>query len=168
MATVTVEDVRSRREYKSDSLYVGRVLVHPKRVDGTFRRIKWAVLVVLLGIYYVVPWIRWDRGPGAPDQAVLIDMPGRRAYFFGLEIWPQEVYYLAGLLILGAFGLFMVTSLFGRVWCGFTCPQTVWTDLFMWVESKIEGDRNARIKLDRQPMIGRRRSSGGSSTPPGS
>ncbi len=152
MATVTVEDVRSRRQYKSDPLYVGRVPVHPKRVDGTFRRIKWAVLVVLLGIYYLVPWIRWGRGPGAPDQAVLIDMPGRRAYFFGLEIWPQEVYYLAGLLILGAFGLFMVTSLFGRVWCGFTCPQTVWTDLFMWVESKIEGDRNARIKLDRAPM----------------
>ncbi|HET6467290.1 MAG TPA: cytochrome c oxidase accessory protein CcoG, partial [Geminicoccaceae bacterium] len=148
---VAVEDARSRKEYRSDPLYIGRVPVYPKRVDGTFRRIKWAVLAVLLGIYYVVPWIRWDRGPGAPDQAVLIDMPGRRAYFFWLEIWPQEVYFLAGLLILAAFGLFMVTSLFGRVWCGFTCPQTVWTDLYMWVESRIEGDRNARMRLDKQP-----------------
>ena len=79
-------------------------------------------------------------------------MPGRRIYFFWIEIWPQEIYYLAGLLILAAIGLFLVTSLFGRVWCGFTCPQTVWTDLFMWVERAIEGDRNKRIKLDQSPM----------------
>ena len=108
-----------------------------------------------MAIYYLAPWLRWDRGPDAPDQAILVDMPGRRAYFFWIEIWPQEVYYLAGLLILAAIGLFFVTSLAGRVWCGFTCPQTVWTDLFMWVERVIEGDRNRRMKLDQAPHVGR-------------
>jgi cytochrome c oxidase accessory protein FixG len=98
-----------------------------------------------------VPWIRWDRGPDAPGQAVLVDMQHGRLYFFMFEIWPQEVYYLTGLLILGAIALFAATSLFGRVWCGFTCPQTVWTDLFMWVERLIQGDRNERMKLDRAP-----------------
>ena len=105
--------------------------IHPKDVAGTFRRLKWILLVVLLGIYYVTPWLRWDRGPGAPDQAVLIDMANRRFYFFFIEIWPQEFYYVAGLLIMAGVGLFLVTSLFGRVWCGYACPQTVWTDLFM-------------------------------------
>src|SRR6185436_6604484 len=105
----------------------------------------------LLGIYYLAPWLPWDRGPGAPNQALLIDMPGRRAYFLWIEIWPQEIYFLAGLLILGALGLFLATSIAGRVWCGFTCPQTVWTDLFMQVERWIEGDRNRRVKLDQEP-----------------
>jgi cytochrome c oxidase accessory protein FixG len=133
-------------------LYADRVKVYPQRIAGRFRRIKWAVLIALLAIYYLVPWIRWDRGAGAPDQAVLIDMPGRRAYFFFVEIWPQEVYYLTGLLIMGAIGLFFATSLLGRVWCGFTCPQTVWTDLYVWVERLIEGDRNKRMKLDRAAL----------------
>ncbi len=139
----------SAAEADSPPLYADRVRVYPARVSGPYRRFKWAALVVLLGIYYVGPWLRWDRGPGAPDQALLIDMPARRAYFFSLEIWPQEIYYLTGLLIVGAVGLFLVTSLFGRVWCGYSCPQTVWTDLFMWVERRIEGDRNARMRLDR-------------------
>jgi cytochrome c oxidase accessory protein FixG len=139
-------------ETSQPPLYADRVKVYPQRIAGQFRKIKWAVLTVLLGIYYLAPWLRWDRGPNAPDQAILVDMPGRRAYFFWIEIWPQEVYYLAGILILAAIGLFFVTSLAGRVWCGFTCPQTVWTDLFMWVERAIEGDRNKRMKLDQAPM----------------
>jgi cytochrome c oxidase accessory protein FixG len=130
-------------------LYASREKIYPRRAEGKFRRLKWLALGLLLGLYYVGPWIRWDRGPGAPDQALLVDMPGRRAYFFAVEIWPQEVYYLTGLLILGAIGLFLVTAWFGRVWCGFTCPQTVWTDLFLWVERHIEGDRNARMRLDK-------------------
>ena len=134
-----------------DRLYADRVKVYARSIQGNYRRIKWSVLGILLALYYLGPWIRWDRGAGAPDQALLIDMPGRRAYFFWIEIWPQEVYYLTGLLILGAVGLFLVTAWLGRVWCGFTCPQTVWTDLFMWVESKIEGDRNARMRLDKGP-----------------
>jgi cytochrome c oxidase accessory protein FixG len=136
----------------SASFYATRKKVYPRAVAGPYRRIKWALLVVCLGIYYVVPWLRWDRGPGAPDQAVLLDLPGRRAYFLWIEIWPQEIYYLSGLLILGAVGLFLATSLLGRVWCGYTCPQTVWTDLFMWVERLIEGDRVERMRLDRQPF----------------
>jgi cytochrome c oxidase accessory protein FixG len=140
----------------TESLYAGRVKVYPQRITGRFRTIKWIVLGVLLSIYYLVPWLRWDRGPSAPDQAVLVDMAGRRAYFFWIEIWPQEVYYLAGLLILAAVGLFLVTSVAGRVWCGYTCPQTVWTDLYMQVERWIEGDRNRRMKLDEEPWSARK------------
>ncbi|MCX7374497.1 MAG: cytochrome c oxidase accessory protein CcoG [Alphaproteobacteria bacterium] len=138
------------------SLYAAHRKVHPRSVNGPVRRFKWAVLMALLGLYYIVPWLRWDRGPGAPDQAVLVDMGHGRLYFFWIELWPQEVYFLTGILVLAAIGLFAVTSLFGRVWCGFTCPQTVWTDLFMWVERAIQGDRNTRIKLDAQPMSGRK------------
>ncbi len=150
-ASVATEDAQSFKEQKDDPLYASRVQIYPKAVKGLFRRIKWAVLVVFLAIYYIVPWIRWDRGPIAPDQAVLVDMPGRRLYFFFIEIWPQEIYYLTFLLMAAAFGLFLATAIGGRVWCGFTCPQTVWTDLFMWIERKIQGDRGARIRLDKQP-----------------
>src|SRR5258708_26801528 len=94
-------------------LFANRVKVYPRRVKGTIRQIKWAVLTVCLSVYYLVPWLRWERGTGRPDQAVLIDMANGRGYFFGIEIWPQEIYYIAGLLILGAIGLFFVTSLFG-------------------------------------------------------
>ena len=147
------DDARSVREQRERApLYVGRVRVYPKRVRGLFRRMKWVALVLLLAIYYSVPWLRWDRGPNAPDQAVLIDLPNRRAYFFWIEIWPQEVYYLMALMLLAALGLFLVSSLVGRVWCGYACPQTVWTDLFLWVERLVEGDRNARIKLDASPL----------------
>ncbi len=149
-------DVKAVNSAEHHALYQKRVPIYPKLAHGTFRKIKWAFLFVLLGIYYIVPFIRWDRGPGAPDQAVLADFAGRRFYFFFIEIWPQEVYYITGLLMLAAFGLFMATSLFGRVWCGYACPQTVWTDLFIAVERMIEGDRNARIKLARQPLRGKK------------
>lgn len=132
-------------------LYANRQKVYPKQVSGPIRRAKWAVLVLCLGLYYTMPLIRWDRGPNLPDQAVLVDMTSARLFFFWIEIWPQEVYYLTGLLVLAAIGLFAATSLFGRVWCGFACPQTVWTDLFMWVERSIQGDRNARMRLDQHP-----------------
>ena len=104
---------------------------------------------LLLALYYVVPWLRWDRGPGAPDQAVLVDMPRRASSSSGSRSGRRRSISSPAALILAAFALFAVTSLFGRVWCGFTCPQTVWTDLFMWVERGIQGDRNARMKLDR-------------------
>jgi len=134
------------------SLYSDHVKVYPRAVAGRFRNIKWAVLIACLAAYYIGPWIRWDRGANAPDQALLLDMAGRRGYFFNIEIWPQEVYYITGLLILGAVALFLATSLFGRIWCGYACPQTVWTDLYMLVERWVEGDRNARMKLDQQPL----------------
>ncbi|MBA5776148.1 cytochrome c oxidase accessory protein CcoG [Stappia sp. F7233] len=120
-------------------------------VKGTFRRIKWALLFITLGIYYFLPFVRWDRGPDAPDQAVLVDLAGRRGYFFFIEIWPQEVYYLTGLLILAAMALFLMNAVAGRLWCGYLCPQTVWTDLFLWVERHTEGDRRERMLLAKEP-----------------
>ena len=134
-----------------DKLYEKRQFVHPKRIDGPFRRFKWLVMLVTLGIYYGTPWIRWDRGPYAPDQAVLVDLANRRFYMFGIEIWPHEFYFVAGMLIMAGIGLFLVTSAVGRAWCGYTCPQTVWTDLFQHVDRFVDGDRNARIKLDAAP-----------------
>ncbi len=125
--------------------------IYPMAVRGTFRRIKWALLIITLGIYYFLPFLRWDRGPNAPDQALLIDMARRRAYFFNIEIWPQEVYYITGLLILAAMVLFLMNAVAGRIWCGYLCPQTVWTDLFLLIERKIEGDRRDRMALDRSP-----------------
>ncbi|MGJ8621684.1 MAG: cytochrome c oxidase accessory protein CcoG [Yoonia sp.] len=128
-------------------LYAPREPIFPRRVKGFYRTLKWWVMAVTLGIYYLTPWIRWDRGPNLPDQAVLIDMANRRFYFFWIEIWPHEFYFVAGLLIMAGLGLFLFTSALGRVWCGYTCPQTVWTDLFILVERWIEGDRNARVRL---------------------
>jgi cytochrome c oxidase accessory protein FixG len=134
-----------------EPLFAARKAIHPKDVSGQFRNLKWIIMAVTLGIYYVTPWLRWDRGPFAPDQAVLLDLQHRRFYFFFLEIWPQEFYIVAALLIMAGLGLFILTSAAGRVWCGYTCPQTVWTDLFIAVERFIQGDRNARIALDKAP-----------------
>jgi polyferredoxin len=129
------------------SLYARHEPVFPRRVKGKFRSLKWVIMVVTLGIYYLTPWIRWDRGPEMPDQAVLVDLAGRRFYFFWIEIWPHEFYFIAGLLIMAGLGLFLFTSALGRVWCGYACPQTVWTDLFILTERWVEGDRNARVRL---------------------
>ena len=133
------------------SLYAKRQPVYPKAVDGRFRRLKWAIMAVTLAIYWVTPWIRWDRGPYAPDQAVLVDLAHRRFYMFAIEIWPHEFYYVAGLLIMAGIGLFLVTSAVGRAWCGYACPQTVWTDLYQHVERFLDGDRNAQIRLAKAP-----------------
>jgi cytochrome c oxidase accessory protein FixG len=151
MSTVETRE-RAAEEKDEIPFFAPHEKVYPRAVKGPIRRLKWAVLTSCLALYYIGPWLRWDRGPNHPHQALLIDMPARRAYFFNIEIWPQELYYLAGLLIIGAVALFLVTSLFGRVWCGYTCPQTVWTDLFLWAERLIEGDRAQRIRLDQQPL----------------
>ncbi len=132
------------------SLYAAREPIFPKKVSGWFRNLKWVIMLVTLTIYYVTPWIRWDRGPSLPDQAVLLDLGDRRFFFFWIEIWPHEFYFVAGLLIMAGLGLFLFTSALGRVWCGYACPQTVWTDLFITVERWIEGDRNARLRLHRR------------------
>jgi cytochrome c oxidase accessory protein FixG len=154
MATIDEPEVSSRLvppPAPEESLYARHVKIYPKRAHGRFRTIKWIVMAVTLGIYYVLPWLRWDRGSYLPDQAVLIDFPSRRFFFFFLEIWPQEFYYITGLLVLAALALFLVTSLAGRVWCGYTCPQTVWTDLMIAVERLFQGDRNQRLRLDKNP-----------------
>jgi len=143
---------RQRAKARVTGLYKGRTPIYPKLVHGRWRWIKWAMLLVLLGVYYITPWIRWDRPGALPDQAVLVDFDGGRFYFFFIQLWPQEVYFITGLLVLSALGLFLVTALFGRLWCGYACPQTVWTDLYIYVERMFEGDRNARMRLDAQPM----------------
>ncbi len=129
-------------------LYAARKKVYPQSVSGTFRRIKWALMAFCFAVYYFLPFVRWNRGLGAPSQAVLIDFPNSRFYFFFIELWPQEVYYFTGLLILAAVILFLMNALGGRIWCGYLCPQTVWTDLFYAVERWIEGDRRERMRKD--------------------
>ena len=130
------------------SLYAARKKVYPRLTHGTFRSVKWVVMAVTLGIYYLLPWLRWLRAEGLPDQAVLIDFEHQRVFLGPLEIWPQEFYIVTGLLVISALGLFLVTAVAGRVWCGYACPQTVWTDLMVLVERFWQGDRNARIRLD--------------------
>jgi len=142
--------VSATDQNEPEKLYAAREPIFPRRVSGTFRNLKWVIMIVTLGIYYLTPWIRFDRGPNLPDQAVLVDLANRRFFFFWIEIWPHEFYFIAGLLVMAGLGLFLFTSALGRVWCGYTCPQTVWTDLFILVERWIEGDRNARLRLHRQ------------------
>jgi cytochrome c oxidase accessory protein FixG len=127
-------------------LYAPRRQVYPQSVSGTYRNIKWALMGFCLAVYYILPFVRWDRGPNVPSQAVLVDFSSRRFYFFFIELWPQEVYFFTGLLIIAAMTLFLMNAVGGRIWCGYLCPQTVWTDLFYAVERFIEGDRRDRMK----------------------
>src|SRR5215470_9804016 len=137
-------------------LYAPGKAIYPQSVSGTFRNIKWALLAFCLLVYYALPFVRWDRGPDAPSQAVLVDFPNRRFYFFFIELWPQEVYYFTGLLIVAAMALFLMNAIGGRIWCGYLCPQTVWTDLFYAVERFIEGDRRERMMKAGHPLTLRR------------
>jgi cytochrome c oxidase accessory protein FixG len=145
-------DARATNTQAHRALYQKREQIYPKAVHGPFRTLKWAAMALLLALYYLVPFLTWDRPGATPDQLVLVDFGARRMYFGPIEIWPQEVYYITGLLILGAVGLFLATALFGRVWCGYACPQTVWTDLYIAVEQLFEGDRNQRIRRDKAKM----------------
>ena len=133
-----------------EKYFVARKKLYSQNVKGRFRSLKSRLNLLFLSIYCLSPFIRFDRGPSAPNQAILIDITNSKIYFFFIEIWAQEVFYLAGILILSAIALFFVTSLFGRVWCGYACPQTVWTDIFIAVERFFQGDRNERILLDRK------------------
>jgi cytochrome c oxidase accessory protein FixG len=135
----------------SAALYAAARKIYPKNVEGEFRRIKWGIQLFTLGVYYLLPFVRWHRGPNEPTQAVLVDFPHRRFYFFFIEIWPQEVYYITGLLILAALVLFLMNAVAGRIWCGYMCPQTVWTDLYLMAERWIEGDPRERQRLDAGP-----------------
>ena len=130
----------------NDSLYAAQPKVYPREIDGRFARLRVAAVFALLGIFYVFPWLRWDG-----HQAVLFDLPGRKFYVFGLTFWPQDFFWLAWLLIIAGLSLFFFTALAGRLWCGYACPQTVWTEVFLWIERACEGRRNQRIKLDAGP-----------------
>ncbi len=143
-------DVKAINTAEERQLFATREKIYPKLAHGKFRAVKWAVMAVTLGIYYLLPWMRWDRGPNLPDQAFLIDFANQRIYIFWLDIWAQELYFVTGILIVSALGLFLVTAYAGRVWCGYACPQTVWTDLMIAVERFWQGDRNARMRLDKK------------------
>ena len=129
-----------------DSLYVSERKVYPRDVSGRFDRLRKLAVAWLLGMYYVFPWLQWDG-----RQAVLFDLPARKFHVFGLTFWPQDFSLLAILLIVLALLLFFATALAGRLWCGYACPQTVWTETFLWMERWTEGDRAKRMKLDAGP-----------------
>ena len=144
---MTVIEIDHARTRARKAAVAGRTTkVVPQSVKGRIRRLKWVILVLTLGLYYIAPFLRWDRGPGEPNQAILLDFEHGRLYGFFIEIWPQELYYVTGLMILAAAILILANALAGRVWCGFACPQTVWTALFLLVERLIEGDRRDRLK----------------------
>ena len=128
------------------SLYQSEAKIQMRSVSGWFAGWRWALVWFTQLLFYGLPWLQWNG-----RQAVLFDLAARRFYIFGLVLYPQDVIYLAGLLILSAFALFLFTAVAGRLWCGFACPQTVYTEIFMWVERRFEGDRQARIKLDAAP-----------------
>lgn len=134
------------RDDEGNLLYVSERKIYPRDVSGTFARLRVAAVIWLLGMFYVFPWLRWDG-----RQAVLFDLPARRFHVFGLTFWPQDFVFLALLLIIAGIALFFFTALAGRLWCGYACPQTVWTEVFLWMERWTEGDRGRRMKLDQGP-----------------
>jgi len=130
----------------ADSLYRKEPKIYPRQVTGRFARLRVIAVWLLLGLFYLLPWINV-----AGKQSVLFDLPARKFYIFGLTFWPQDFVYLALLMITAGLSLFFFTALAGRLWCGFACPQTVWTEVFIWIEWWVEGDRQKRIKLDKAP-----------------
>ncbi len=126
-------------------MYEARQQIYPREAKGRYASLRWLCVWLTQIVFYGLPWLMWNE-----RQAVLFDLGTRKFYLFGLVLWPQDFIYLAALLILCAWGLFLVTAIAGRVWCGFACPQTVYTEIFMWIEAKIEGSRSARIALDKQ------------------
>lgn len=133
------------------SLYAKHKKVYARETAGKFNTLRWYFVLLTQVIFYVSPWLQWNG-----RQALLFDLAERKFYLFGLVLWPQDVIYLSVILLLSAFGLFLFTAVAGRLFCGYACPQTVYTEMFMWIENKLEGDRNARIKLDQAPMSGRK------------
>jgi cytochrome c oxidase accessory protein FixG len=137
---------KSAPAYEYGKLYRSEDKIYPREIKGLFASLRRTSMFVLLGIFYVGPWVRWEG-----RQAVLFDLPARKFYIFDLTLWPQDFIYLALLLIIAAISLFFFTALAGRLWCGFACPQTVWTEAFTWIERLVEGDRAKRMKLDAGP-----------------
>ena len=140
-----------RDEQVAKSLYAKAEKIYPRQVHGLFASMRVAGVLGLLGIYYALPWIQWDG-----RQALLFDLPARKFHIFFITLWPQDFIYLAALLIIAGLTLFFVTALAGRIWCGYACPQTVWTEAFLWIERKVEGTRMQQQKLDAQPMNARK------------
>ena len=128
-------------------LYEIRRKIYPRAVTGNFAAIRWFFVILTQVVFYGLAWLPWNG-----RQAVLFDLASRKFYIFGLVFWPQDIVYLTVILIISAYSLFLFTAVAGRVWCGFACPQTVYTEIFMWIERRVEGDRPARMKLDKAPL----------------
>ncbi|MGE0350330.1 cytochrome c oxidase accessory protein CcoG [Hydrogenophaga sp.] len=129
------------------SLYAAHEKIQPRSVSGLFARWRWIMVWATQLVFYGLPWLQWHA-----RQAVLFDLEARRFYIFGLVLYPQDFIYLTGLLVISALSLFLFTAVAGRLWCGFTCPQTVYTEIFLWIEKQVEGDRSARLRLDKAQM----------------
>lgn len=141
----------SEPEFVEQSLYAKHKKIYARETKGKFNTLRWYLVFLTQVIFYFGPWLQWNG-----RQALLLDLNERKFYIFDLVLWPQDVIYLSVILLLSAFGLFLFTAAAGRLFCGYACPQTVYTELFMWIENKLEGDRNARMKLDQAPMSGRK------------
>ena len=126
------------------SLYAASKKIYPRSVEGIFAYWRWIFVVLTQLVFYGLPWLEWGQ-----RQAVLFDLGARRFYIFGLVLYPQDFIYLTGVLIISALSLFLFTAVAGRLWCGYACPQTVYTEIFLWIENKVEGDRAARLRLDK-------------------
>lgn len=127
-------------------MYEARQEIYPREIKGLYANLRWLCVFLTQLVFYGLPWMSWNG-----RQAVLFDLAARKFYLFGIVLWPQDFIYLALLLIVCAYSLFLFTAVAGRVWCGYACPQTVYTEIFMWIERKIEGSRSARMRLDKQP-----------------
>jgi cytochrome c oxidase accessory protein FixG len=136
-------------------MYQARIPIYPRSVKGRFRTVKWIILSVAYSVYFLLPWLRWDRATGS-DQAVLFDIHDRLFYLFGLIVHPQDIFWLAGFLIIAAYLLFFVTGIAGRAFCGYFCFQTLWTDVYIFIEHIVQGERPARIRLDKEPWNSRK------------
>jgi cytochrome c oxidase accessory protein FixG len=129
------------------SLYASRQKIHPRSVSGLFSNWRWIMVWLTQIVFYGLPWLEWNA-----RQAVLFDLEARRFFIFGLVLYPQDFIYLTGLLVISALSLFLFTAVAGRLWCGFACPQTVYTEIFLWIEKRVEGDRSARLRLDQSAL----------------
>src|SRR5215207_5078689 len=151
MKVIPITPVPAEDDGEVQGLYASEKKIYPRTVTGRFAQSRWTFVWLTQIIFYGLPWLQWGE-----RQAVLFDLGARRFYIFGYVLYPQDFIYLTGLLVVSALSLFLFTAVAGRLWCGFACPQTVYTEMFLWIERKVEGDRTARIRLDAAPMSGRK------------
>ncbi len=143
---IPLKNINDENQLAATDLYLKRKQIYTRTIKGYFQRVRLLVAWILTSMFFITPWLSWgDR------QAVLFDLPSRQFHIFNITFWPQDFSLLAWLLIIAAFGLFFITTWLGRIWCGYSCPQTIWTNVFMWCEQVTEGNRSARIKLDKRP-----------------
>ncbi len=151
MTDTTAKPQPQARQELEETLYAVRQKIYPRAVTGIFANLRWSLVIFTQLLYYGLPWLSWDG-----RQAVLFDLGARKFYLFGLVLWPQDFVFLTALLVISALALFLFTAVAGRLWCGYACPQTVYTEIFLWIERMIEGDRPKRMKLDKQPLSARK------------